>query len=94
MSRGRQPYRYCTIGTDIKPSLRVDGVQPASDVFHACTETHKRVRFEIDIAEFDQPGASGPNQPITLPVDTGITDRAFGIVPDCKLRAHLPSCTS
>jgi len=40
----------------------------------------QRVRFEIDVAEFDHAGTGGADQPAALPVDPGVPDRARGCV--------------
>ena len=51
-------------------------------------EAGQRIGLQIDVAEFDSPGAGRAHQPVALPVDAGVTDRAFGIVPDRELRTH------
>ena len=53
-------------------------------------EVGERIGLKIDITELDNAGSGCTNQPAVLPLDTSITDRAFGIVPDREFRAHSP----
>jgi hypothetical protein len=64
-------------------------MKAAAHVFQSGAEAGQRVRLQIDIAECDDACSRGLHQAIALPVDTGITDRALGIVVDRELALPL-----
>src|SRR5262245_38434515 len=81
LARRAPPDLDGAIGADMQAALRVDAVQPAANVLDSGGKARKRLRLEIDVAEFDRAGAGGAYQAVPLPVDTGITYRAARVVP-------------
>src|SRR5450432_621501 len=88
VARGSQPNCYRAVGADVQPAVRVDRVQPAPHILDAGAEAGERIGLAIDVTEFDGAGPDRMNQPAALPIDSGITDRAFRIVPNCQLWTH------
>ncbi len=78
----REPNGDCAVGADVEVVIRIDGVKPAPHVFQAGAEAGEGVGLKIDVAELDHAGTRRLNQTTALPFDAGITDRAFGVVPD------------
>src|SRR5258707_1672027 len=72
----------------MEPALGVDSMQPATHLFDSGAETGERSGLEIDVTKFDDAGPHGAKEPAALPFDAGITDGAFGVVPDGELRKH------
>jgi hypothetical protein len=70
------------IGADVQVPVGIDRMEATAHIFQAGAETGERIGLQIDVAECDDAGASGLHQAIALPVDAGVTDRAFGIVVD------------
>jgi hypothetical protein len=68
-------------------------MQPTTHVIYSGTEAGERIGLKIDVTKLDQAGSGRADQPAALPLDSGITDRAFGVVPDCEFRANSPSGT-
>jgi hypothetical protein len=60
----------------------VDRMQAAAHVVDVCTEVLECVGLDIDVAEFYGAGASGADATVALPVNAGVTDWAFGVVPN------------
>jgi hypothetical protein len=77
-----QPDCDRTIGPEMQSTFGVDGMQAAANVFHAGAEAGERIGLEIDVAKFDRAGFGRAHEAATLPVDAGVADRAFGVVPD------------
>jgi len=73
------------IDADIKSAFAINRVEPATHVLDASAETAQRVWFLPNVAELDAIGAGHADQATALPVDPGITHRAFGIVPNGQL---------
>src|ERR1700754_1696003 len=69
MARRRKPDRARAIRPDIQSPIRIDGVQPATNVLNISAEPGKCLRLEIDIAEFDRACPGGPLQRRALPFD-------------------------
>src|SRR5580704_1062552 len=88
VARGCAPDRDRAVGADEEAAIGIDAVQPAAHIRQGGAEAGERIGLQIDVAEFDSAGAGRAHQPAALPVDAGVTDRAFGIVPDRELRAH------
>src|SRR5580704_1157558 len=88
VARGRAPNGDGAVGADVETSVGIDAVQPAAHIRQRGAEAGQRIGLQIDVAEFDHAGAGRAHQPAALPIDAGVTDRAFGIVPDRELRAH------
>lgn len=89
--RGQPAIARCTApdfhragGPDEEPAGVVAAVQPPANIFQARTKLRQRFRLGVDVAELDGAGAHCGEQAVTLPVDAGVTDRTFGIVPDRK----------
>ena len=80
--RCTQPDLDSAIGTYKEPPFSVDRVQPAAHVFNPGAKSGESGRLEIDIAELDGAGAGGAYEPIALPIDSAVADRAFGVVPN------------
>ena len=76
------PNLYCAVSTDIKIPLIVDAVQTAANVSESFSVLRQSIRFEIDVAELDNSVARCARQPVALPVDSTVTDRTSGVVPD------------
>jgi hypothetical protein len=87
-----QPNRDRAVGADRKPALGVNRVQAPAHIVHIGAVACERVGLKIDVAEIDQTGPDRLNKPTALPRDAGITDRAFGIVPDRKFRTRRHRC--
>src|SRR5262245_51182385 len=81
-ARRPPPYLDGAIGTDMQATIGVDGVEATTHVLDAGSEAGQRRRLEIDVAKFDGAGLRGADEPIALPRDAGIADRASGVVPD------------
>ena len=77
------------IDADIKSSFAINRVQPTTNVLDARAETAQRVWFLPNVAELDGTGVGHADQATVLPVDSGITHRASGIVPNGQLRHGL-----
>ena len=88
VARGRAPNGDGAIGADVQAAIGVDAVQPAVHIRKRGAEAGERFGIQNDVEEFDSAGAGGAHQTAALPVDAGVTDRAFGIVPDRELRTH------
>src|SRR5580700_1181464 len=88
IARGRTPNFDRAVTADVEAAIGIDAVKPAAHIRKRGAEAGERIGLQIDVAEFDHAGASGAHQPAALPVDAGVTDRAFGIVPDRELRTH------
>ena len=85
------PNRNRAISPDKKTALGVDCVEAPAHIVDVRAVARERVRLKIDVAEIDQPGPSRLDKSTMLPCDTGITDRAFGIVPNGEFWiCHLP----
>src|ERR1700722_4320643 len=82
IARRRAPNGDRAVSADVETSVGIDAVQPPAHIRQGGAEAGERIGLEIDIAEFDHAGAGRAHQPIALPVDAGVTNRAFGIVPD------------
>src|SRR5262245_11951285 len=81
-ARRPPPYLDGAIGADIQATIGVDVVKPTTHVLDAGPEAVERRRREVDVAKFDGAGLRGADEPIALPGDAGIADRASGVVPD------------
>ena len=90
VTRRPQPDRDRAIDPRVEPVLGIDGMQPAPDVVDPKAEAGQRIRLEIDVTKIDRTGARRANQSMMLPVNAGVTDRAFGIVPDRELLDSTP----
>ena len=82
VARSAKPNRDGAVGADIKTTVSIDRMQAAADIVDVRTEVLERVGLDIDIAEFYGAGASDADETVALPVDAGVTDRAFGVVPN------------
>src|SRR5215831_9008835 len=69
-------------GADVQAPVGIDRMEATAHIFQAGAETGECIGLQIDVAECDDAGASGLHQAIALPVNAGVTDRAFGIVVD------------
>src|SRR3984957_15835345 len=88
IARRRAPNGDRAIGADMEAAIGIDAVQPAAHIRKRGAEAGQRIGLEINVAEFDQSSAGRAPQPAALPIDAGVTDRAFGVVPDRELRIH------
>src|SRR6267142_4221922 len=86
--RRPQPNRDRAIDPRMEPVLAIDGIKPAPDIVDPEAEAYERVRLEIDVAKIDRAGSRGADKAIVLPVDAGVTDRTFGVVPNRELLGH------
>ncbi len=82
VARGAQPERDGAIGADIKTAVGVNSMQAAAYIVDVRTEVLERVGLDIDVAEFYSASASGADETVALPIDAGVTHRAFGVVPN------------
>lgn len=82
LTRRPPPYRDSAVSTCVKPAFGIDAMKTSAYVFNAGAEPSQRIRLEIDIAKFDGTRTDRTQQPIALPVDAGIADRALRVVPD------------
>ena len=89
VARGPQPDRDRAIGADMKAAIGVDRMQATADIVDARTEMPERIWLDIDVAKFYGAGTRGADQAVGLPVDAGVTDRAFRVVPDGQARQRL-----
>jgi hypothetical protein len=58
ISRRISPNRDGAIGADMELIVGIDCVQAAAHVFKPGAEARRRIRLEIDVAEFDDAGAA------------------------------------
>jgi len=89
LTRRPQPDLACAISSNVELPSFVNGVQPAANILERCAKSGERSRLKVDVAKFYRPGADCLDQMAFLPVDAGIADGTFGIVPDCQLWRHL-----
>jgi hypothetical protein len=89
MPRRRQPHRDRAVRSDVQAIRGIDGVKPAPHILDRRAEARQRVGLKIDVAELDKAGASRTDKSIALPVDAGVTNGIFGVVPDGELRTHF-----
>src|SRR5262249_33651727 len=90
IARGPEPNCDRAIGADMKLAVGVNAIQPTTDLLHPGAEAGQRIGLKINVTEFDGTGSGRTDQPAALPLDSGVTDRTFGVVPDCEFRAHSP----
>jgi hypothetical protein len=88
---GSEPDCGRAVRAHIEAAIGVDRMQPAAHILDPGAEAGERIGFETDVAELDGAGARGADEPVALPTDAGIANRAFGIVPDRKFRVHSRS---
>ena len=62
IARRVSPNGDSAIGADMESAVRIDRVQAAAHVFEAGAEARQRIRFPIDVAEFDDAGADGTEE--------------------------------
>src|SRR5579862_803290 len=89
LARGSQPNRDRAVSPDVQSAVRIDRMQPATHVFDPDAEAGQRLGRETDVAKLDRAGPGRPHQTAALPLDAGVADRAFGIVPDGQFRMHI-----
>src|SRR5262245_11038680 len=92
IARRSPPNLDRAIGTDEEAPVRIEPIQPFSDVLDIGPESGKRIRLEINVAERDLSSLDRLHKTVPLPIDAGVTDRAFCVVPDGQLgkrRSHL-----
>ena len=88
-----QPYFDCTVSADKGMPGGIRAMQSAAHIFNACLYMAECVRLEIDIPEFNCASPGGLDQPVRLPVDTGITNGTPGVVPyDQPGQRHCAAC--
>src|SRR6267378_4490921 len=83
-----KPDRDRAVDPRVKPVLGIDGMQPAPDVVDPDAEAGQRIRLQIDVTKIDGAGSGRANQPMMLPVNAGVTDRTFGVVPNGEFFRH------
>lgn len=76
------------IGSHEDSVLGVHAMEPTAHIVHAGAETGECFRFEIDVAEINRASSCRRDQPAALPVDPGITDGTFGVVPNRQIWTH------
>ena len=82
LTRRSSPNCNCDICTNNKPSAFIHGMQTPTHIIHIGAKSSERLRFDIDVAEFDRGRLDGGDEFVALPSDSCIADRAFCIVPD------------
>jgi hypothetical protein len=88
VTRRSKPDRDHAVDPGVKPVRGIDGMQPAPDVVDPDAEAGERIRLEIDVTKIDCARSSRANQSMLLPVNAGVTDRTFGVVPNCEFFHH------
>jgi len=83
-----------TIYPDKQSPFRIDGMKPTTNIADRGLKLTERFGFEVDVAKLDRTGANGADESVPLPVYPGVTNRAFGIVPDREFRRHRPPSKS
>ncbi len=87
------PYFDCAVSADKGLPGGVHAMQSAPNIFDICRYMAERVRFEVDIPEFNGAGSGGPDQPVRLPLDAAITNGTPGVVPyDQPGQRHCAVC--
>src|SRR2546429_3968242 len=82
LTRRSPPNCNFDICTSNQPSALVDRMQAPTHIIHIDAKSGERLRFDIDVAEFDRGRLDGGDELVALPSDSRIADRAFRIVPD------------
>jgi hypothetical protein len=88
VTRRSKPNRDHAVDPGVKPVRGIDGMQPASDVIDPDAEPGQRIPLEIDVTKIDCTGSGCANQSMMLPVNAGVTDRTFGVVPNREFLGH------
>src|SRR5215831_8655338 len=88
IARRPLPYFDRAIRAHMQAAVGIDAMQPAAHVLDPDREAGKSIRLEIDVAKLDCARARRPHQPVSLPLDARVADRAFGVVPDRELREY------
>jgi hypothetical protein len=57
-------------------------MQPATHILDPNAEAGEGIRREVNLVEFDHAGPGRTDEAAALPIDAGVADRAFRIVPD------------
>src|SRR5262249_6470891 len=73
------------IRADMELAFGIERMQAPPHVLDIGAEAGEGIWLEVDVAKLDRAGSRRLQQAIPLPVDAGITDRAFGVVPDGEL---------
>lgn len=82
LTRRSSPNCNCDICPNDQPPAFVHGMQTSPHIIHVDAKSSERLRFDIDVAEFDRCRPDGGDELVTLPSDSRIANRAFRIVPD------------
>src|SRR4051794_41017733 len=69
ISRRSHPDLECAVGPDKKLPLCIKTMQPAPDVLNAGTKPCERIRFQVDVAEFDRAGTGRAHEAALLPAN-------------------------
>jgi hypothetical protein len=91
VARGSEPNCDRAVGADVQAAVGVNPMQPATHVLDPGAEAGERIGLETDVTKLDSAGPGRTGEPVALPLDACIADRAFRIVPDRQFRAHVPN---
>ncbi len=82
LTRRSSPNCNFDICTNNQPSAFVHGMQTSTHIIHIGAKSSERLRFDIDVAEFNRGRLDGGCELVALPSNSCVADRAFRIVPD------------
>jgi hypothetical protein len=82
LTRRSSPNCNSDICTNNQTTAFVDRMQAPTHIIHIDAKSSERLRFDIDVAEFERGRLDGGDELVTLPIDSCVADRAFCIVPD------------
>src|SRR4051794_31852528 len=59
----------CAVGADKELPVCIKTMQPTPDVLDAGTKPCERIRFQVDVAEFDRAGTGSAHEAVLLPAN-------------------------